>query len=136
MRVRNNDFQPDWAVRRLAYAAEDAILPLRLHNRLMENIEKKTAKSIYEEIGNATSWCLHERTGVFIDDMLLGAHRKRLRFVLMSQNRKLTRLRSEKFNNNSCQNSLQRTLFEKMGLPVIKKTPSGAASTNEVLQVS
>ncbi|PME46583.1 DNA polymerase I [Vibrio lentus] len=119
------------------YAAEDADVTLRLHNRLMENIEKdEKLKSIYEEIEVPLIPVMSriERTGVFIDDMLLGAQSQEIAVRLDELEQKAYEIAEQEFNMNSPK-QLQAILFEKMGLPVIKKTPSGAASTNEeVLQ--
>ena len=119
------------------YAAEDADVTLRLHNRLMENIEQdEKLKTIYEEIEIPLVPVMSriERTGVFIDDMLLGAQSQEIAVRLDELEQKAYEIAEQEFNMNSPK-QLQAILFEKMGLPIIKKTPSGAASTNEeVLQ--
>ncbi|OCH59695.1 DNA polymerase I [Vibrio splendidus] len=119
------------------YAAEDADVTLRLHNRLMENIEQdEKLKTIYEEIEIPLIPVMSriERTGVFIDDMLLGAQSQEIAVRLDELEQKAYEIAEQEFNMNSPK-QLQAILFEKMGLPVIKKTPSGAPSTNEeVLQ--
>ncbi|WP_061039852.1 DNA polymerase I [Vibrio coralliirubri] len=119
------------------YAAEDADVTLRLHNRLMENIEQdEKLKAIYEEIEVPLIPVMSriERTGVFIDDMLLGAQSQEIAVRLDELEQKAYEVAEQEFNMNSPK-QLQAILFEKMGLPVIKKTPSGAPSTNEeVLQ--
>ncbi|MEZ9547745.1 MULTISPECIES: DNA polymerase I [Vibrio] len=119
------------------YAAEDADVTLRLHNRLMENIEQdEKLKVIYEEIEVPLIPVMSriERTGVFIDDMLLGAQSQEIAVRLDELEQKAYEIAEQEFNMNSPK-QLQAILFEKMGLPVIKKTPSGAPSTNEeVLQ--
>ncbi|WP_394249564.1 DNA polymerase I [Vibrio profundi] len=119
------------------YAAEDADVTLRLHNRLMENIEQdEKLKTIYEEIEVPLVPVMSriERTGVFVDDMLLGAQSQEIAVRLDELEQKAYEIAEQEFNMNSPK-QLQAILFEKMGLPVIKKTPSGAPSTNEeVLQ--
>ncbi|MEZ9563687.1 DNA polymerase I [Vibrio artabrorum] len=119
------------------YAAEDADVTLRLHNRLMENIEQdEKLKAIYEDIEVPLIPVMSriERTGVFIDDMLLGAQSQEIAVRLDELEQKAYEIAEQEFNMNSPK-QLQAILFEKMGLPVIKKTPSGAPSTNEeVLQ--
>ncbi|MCG9554239.1 DNA polymerase I [Vibrio sp. Isolate31] len=119
------------------YAAEDADVTLRLHNRLMENIEQdEKLKAIYEEIEVPLIPVMSriERTGVFVDDMLLGAQSQEISVRLDELEQKAYELAEQEFNMNSPK-QLQAILFEKMGLPVIKKTPSGSPSTNEeVLQ--
>ncbi|CAE6878944.1 DNA polymerase I [Vibrio sp. B1FLJ16] len=119
------------------YAAEDADVTLRLHNRLFANIEQDDKlKSVYEEIEIPLVPVLSriERTGVLIDDMKLGAQSVEIAARLEELEKKAYEIAEQEFNMNSPK-QLQAILFEKMGLPVVKKTPSGTPSTNEeVLQ--
>ncbi|WP_104026752.1 DNA polymerase I [Vibrio jasicida] len=119
------------------YAAEDADVTLRLHNRLFANIEQdEKLKTVYEEIEMPLVPVLSriERTGVLIDDMKLSAHSVEIAARLDELEQKAYEIAEQEFNMNSPK-QLQALLFEKMGLPVIKKTPSGTPSTNEeVLQ--
>lgn len=119
------------------YAAEDADVTLRLHNRIYAEIEKdEKIKSVYEEIEIPLVPVLSriERTGVFIDDMLLSAQSQEIAVRLDELEKETYEIAGQEFNLSSPK-QLQAILFEKMGLPVVKKTPSGAPSTNEeVLQ--
>ncbi|EJY0700602.1 TPA: DNA polymerase I [Vibrio parahaemolyticus] len=119
------------------YAAEDADVTLRLHNRLFANIEQdEKLKSVYEEIEMPLVPVLSriERTGVLIDDMKLSAQSVEIAARLEELEQKAYEIAEQEFNMNSPK-QLQVILFEKMGLPVVKKTPSGTPSTNEeVLQ--
>ncbi|MFA0441059.1 DNA polymerase I [Vibrio sp. 10N.286.49.C2] len=119
------------------YAAEDADVTLRLHQRLNAELEKNEAlQRIYKEIEVPLVPVLSriERTGVLIDDMLLGAQSQELALRLDELEKEAYEVAGQEFNLSSPK-QLQAILFEKMALPVIKKTPSGAASTNEeVLQ--
>ncbi|HHC6593415.1 TPA: DNA polymerase I [Vibrio parahaemolyticus] len=119
------------------YAAEDADVTLRLHNRLFANIEQdEKLKSVYEEIEMPLVPVLSriERTGVLIDDMKLSAQSEEIAARLEELEQKAYEIAEQEFNMNSPK-QLQAILFEKMGLPVVKKTPSGTPSTNEeVLQ--
>ncbi|EDL68810.1 MULTISPECIES: DNA polymerase I [Vibrio] len=119
------------------YAAEDADVTLRLHNRLFANIEQDDKlKTVYEEIEMPLVPVLSriERTGVLIDDMKLSAQSVEIAARLDELEQKAYEIAEQEFNMNSPK-QLQALLFEKMGLPVIKKTPSGTPSTNEeVLQ--
>ncbi|CAM3957086.1 DNA polymerase I [Vibrio aerogenes CECT 7868] len=119
------------------YAAEDADITLRLHNRLTENIEANPKlKRVYEEIEVPLVPVLSrmERTGVLIDDSLLHAQSQEISVRLTELEQKAFEIAGEEFNLSSPK-QLQVILFDKMGLPVVKKTPSGAPSTNEeVLQ--
>ncbi|MDR9826963.1 DNA polymerase I [Vibrio sp. FNV 38] len=119
------------------YAAEDADVTLRLHHRLEKSLQQdEKINRIYQEIEMPLVPVLSrmERTGVFIDDMLLGAQSQEIAARLGELEKQAYEVAEQEFNMNSPK-QLQAILFEKMGLPVIKKTPSGAPSTNEeVLQ--
>lgn len=119
------------------YAAEDADVTLRLHNRLNAYIEDdEKLKKVYQEIEIPLVPVLSrmERTGVYIDDMLLAAQSQEMAQRLVELEKQAYEIAGESFNLSSPK-QLQAILFEKMALPVLKKTPSGAPSTNEeVLQ--
>ncbi|NOI22641.1 DNA polymerase I [Vibrio mediterranei] len=119
------------------YAAEDADVTFRLHQRLNAELEKNEALNrIYQDIEVPLVPVLSriERTGVLIDDMLLGAQSQEIAARLDELEQKAFEIAGQEFNLSSPK-QLQTIFFEKMGLPVIKKTPSGAPSTNEeVLQ--
>ncbi|MDE1340320.1 DNA polymerase I [Vibrio aestuarianus] len=119
------------------YAAEDADVTLRLHHRLMGYIEQdEKLNSVYQQIEVPLVPVLSriERTGVMIDDMLLSAQSHEIAARLDELEQKAFEIAGQPFNLSSPK-QLQAILFEQMGLPVIKKTPTGAPSTNEeVLQ--
>ncbi|CAH8231230.1 DNA polymerase I [Vibrio aestuarianus] len=119
------------------YAAEDADVTLRLHHRLMGYIEQdEKLNSVYQQIEVPLVPVLSriERTGVMIDDMLLSAQSHEIAARLDELEQKAFEIAGQPFNLSSPK-QLQTILFEQMGLPVIKKTPTGAPSTNEeVLQ--
>ncbi|PSW03402.1 DNA polymerase I [Photobacterium lipolyticum] len=119
------------------YAAEDADITLRLHNQLIAKIEADPKlKSVFEDIEMPLVPVLSriERTGVLIDSMLLSAQSSEIAVRLDELEKQTYEIAGQEFNLSSPK-QLQAILFEKMGLPVLKKTPSGAASTNEeVLQ--
>ncbi|GEK13665.1 DNA polymerase I [Aliivibrio fischeri] len=119
------------------YAAEDADITLRLHHVLNAKLEAdEKLKSVFTDIELPLVSVLSrmERKGVYIDDMLLSAQSVEIGQRLDELEKAAFEVAGEEFNMNSPK-QLQTILFEKMELPVIKKTPSGAASTNEeVLQ--
>lgn len=119
------------------YAAEDADVTLRLHNHINALLEAdEKLNRVYKEIEMPLVPVLSriERTGVFIDDMLLSAQSQEIAQRLDELEAKAFELAGKEFNLSSPK-QLQAILFEEMSLPVIKKTPSGAPSTNEeVLQ--
>ncbi|KPA54484.1 DNA polymerase I [Photobacterium leiognathi subsp. mandapamensis] len=119
------------------YAAEDADITLRLHNALYPKVEADDKlKQVFETIEMPLVPVLSrmERTGVYVDSMLLGAQSTEIAARLDELEKKAFELAEQEFNLSSPK-QLQAILFEKMGLPILKKTPSGTPSTNEeVLQ--
>lgn len=119
------------------YAAEDADITLRLHNLLIEKVNAdEKLKSVFEDIEMPLVPVLSrmERTGVLIDSMQLSAQSAEIAARLDELEKKAYEIAEQEFNLSSPK-QLQAIMFEKMGLPVLKKTPSGAPSTNEeVLQ--
>ena len=115
------------------YAAEDADVTLRLHEVLWPQLEQEAglASVLHEmEVPLLSVLSRMERNGVLIDPALLGRHSMELTARLAELESKAHELAGEPFNLASTK-QLQGILFEKLGLPVLKKTPGGAPSTNE-----
>lgn len=115
------------------YAAEDADVTLRLHEVLWPQLEQEAGlASVLQEMEVPLLSVLSrmERNGVLIDPALLGRHSMELTTRLAELESKAHELAAEPFNLASTK-QLQGILFEKLGLPVLKKTPGGAPSTNE-----
>ena len=75
-----------------------------------------------------------ERCGILVDAELLGKQSQAIGLRLIEVEREAYRLAGEEFNLSSPK-QLQTIFFEKLGLPVLKKTPTGQPSTAEpVLQ--
>ncbi|MBR9912606.1 MAG: DNA polymerase I [Gammaproteobacteria bacterium] len=119
------------------YAAEDADITLRLHQTLMPRLQEvPTLMRVFTEIEVPLLSVLSrvERTGALIDSNLLGRQSQEISERLLALEKQAFDLAGEEFNLGSTQ-QLGRILFEKLQLPVIKKTPKGAPSTaEEVLQ--
>jgi DNA polymerase-1 len=119
------------------YAAEDADVTLRLHQAMWPRIEaNEKLRFIYERIELPTARVLQrvERNGVLIDVDLLAAQSAELGTRLLALEQQAHALAGQPFNLNSPK-QLGEILFDKLGLPVVKKTPGGTASTDEeVLQ--
>lgn len=119
------------------YAAEDADVTLALHHAISARLKENSGmESIYQtiEVPLVPVLSRMERTGVLIDDMKLNAQSRELAIRLDELEQQAYEMAGKTFNLGSPK-QLQAILFEEMGLPVIKKTPSGAPSTNEeVLQ--
>ena len=119
------------------YAAEDADVTLRLYEALQALLKDKGAlPTVLNEIEVPLSSVLAkmEQNGVLIDSQLLGQQSQTLAARILELETGVHELAGESFNLGSTK-QLQHILFEKMSLPVVKKTPKGAPSTSEeVLQ--
>lgn len=119
------------------YAAEDADITLRLHHAINPQLQQiEGLKSVYQEIDLPLVPVLSriERTGAMVDAHLLGLQSQQLAERIVVLEREAFELAGEEFNLNSPK-QLQALFFEKLGLPIIKKTPKGQPSTAEpVLQ--
>ena len=115
------------------YAAEDADLALRIHNRLFPDLDKIDGlKNIYTniEIPLITVLSKMEMKGVSIDSEMLSHQSKELKNSMNELERKAFEIAGESFNISSPK-QIQEILFEKMKIPVIAKTPKGQPSTSE-----
>ncbi|WP_433693070.1 DNA polymerase I [Herbaspirillum seropedicae] len=119
------------------YAAEDAEVTLALHQAMWPQIEHDDKlRFIYEKIEVPTSVVLQkiERNGVLIDSERLGQQSHDLGKRMLEIEQQAYDLAGQPFNLNSPK-QLGEILFGKLELPVVKKTASGAPSTDEeVLQ--
>lgn len=123
--------------RATAYAAEDADVTMALHQALWPQVEEdEKLRYVYERIEVPTATVLQkiERNGVLIDAKLLGEQSHELGNRMLEIEKQAYELAGQPFNLNSPK-QLGEILFGKLTLPVVKKTPSGAPSTDEeVLQ--
>ncbi|WP_438865117.1 DNA polymerase I [Neptunicella sp.] len=119
------------------YAAEDADITLRLHQHLWPQLEQLAGqKQILQDIEVPLIPILAkmEQTGVLIDSQRLLEQSQFLATRIMQLEQEVQEIAGQPFNLNSTK-QLQEILFDKLELPVIKKTPKGAPSTaEEVLQ--
>ncbi|HEY4295467.1 MAG TPA: DNA polymerase I [Paraburkholderia sp.] len=119
------------------YAAEDADITLRLHQALYPQVAAETALDhVYRSIEVPTSRVLRkmERTGVLIDAEKLRQQSSEIATRLIQLEGEAYVLAGGEFNLGSPK-QIGQIFFEKLELPVVKKTPSGAPSTDEeVLQ--
>ncbi|WP_322086559.1 DNA polymerase I [Burkholderia sp. BCC1999] len=120
-----------------AYAAEDADVTLQLHHALYPQVAREPGlEHVYREIEMPVSLVLRkmERTGVLIDDARLQAQSTEIATRLIELEAQAYELAGGEFNLGSPK-QIGQIFFEKLQLPVVKKTPSGAPSTDEeVLQ--
>ncbi|MGH8168969.1 MAG: DNA polymerase I [Steroidobacteraceae bacterium] len=115
------------------YAAEDADVTLCLHRALWPKIESVPAlQRLYEEIEQPLVPVLArmERQGVLVDRELLKAQSSKFATQLQDLLQQARREAGYDINVDSPK-QLQQVLFEKLGLPVLRKTPTGQPSTAE-----
>ncbi len=115
------------------YAAEDADVTLRLHQAIWPQIEAlPRLKDLYETIEQPLVSVLYrmERTGVLVDRALLKAQSSELAARMLELQAQAHVEAGGTFNVDSPK-QLQEILFGKLGLPVMRKTPTGQPSTAE-----
>jgi DNA polymerase-1 len=115
------------------YAAEDADVTLQLHRTLHALIEHDTRLSrVYRELEMPLVEVLFtmERNGVLLDIDLLRQLSREFGAKMTEVEAKAHEQAGQPFNLNSPK-QIQELLFDKQKLPVVKKTPSGAPSTDE-----
>jgi DNA polymerase-1 len=119
------------------YAAEDADITLRLHLALWPQIQVSPGLLyVYENIEMPAMRVLGimERNGIRIDSALLSQQGQAVGKRLLTLEGEIHKLAGQPFNIQSPK-QIAEILFGQLELPVIKKTPSGAPSTDEeVLQ--
>ena len=119
------------------YAAEDADITLRLHNAMMPSLTRQPKlHRIFTELEMPLVGVLSriESNGVLIDDAMLLQQSQQLAMSMQEAEKKSYELAGSDFNLASPK-QIQEILYDKMNLPVLKKTPKGAPSTAEdVLQ--
>tara|TARA_B000000437_G_C11689299_1_gene322131 strand:- start:585 stop:3257 length:2673 start_codon:yes stop_codon:yes gene_type:complete len=115
------------------YAAEDADITLRLYNALAPMLkEKPVQEKLLKEIEYPLVHVLSrvEQNGAKIDKKKLADHSKELGEKIDDLSSQAYKIAEEEFNLDSPKQLLE-ILYEKQGLPVLKKTPKGQPSTNE-----
>jgi DNA polymerase-1 len=119
------------------YAAEDADITLRLHQVMWEQLKQNPdLLKMYQEIEIPLVSVLQkmEHTGVLIDTFMLAGQSTELAQRMQELEQQCHEAAGGPFNVASPK-QLQEILFERLGLPVIRKTPKGQPSTAEdVLQ--
>ncbi|VVE50777.1 DNA polymerase I [Pandoraea capi] len=119
------------------YAAEDADITLRLHRALYPDVAREaTLEFVYRDIEMPTARVLQrmERNGVLVDTARLAAQSDEIGRKLITLETDAYALAGQQFNLNSPK-QIGDIFFTQLQLPVVKKTASGAPSTDEeVLQ--
>ncbi|MDO9949176.1 DNA polymerase I [Glaesserella parasuis] len=115
------------------YAGEDAEITMKLHQLLWSELQKTPELvKLFEQIEMPLVSVLSrvERNGVLIEPAKLLAHSVEIEQRLKELETLVHQEAGEVFNLASTK-QLQEILFNKLGLPILKKTPKGAPSTNE-----
>ncbi len=115
------------------YAAEDADITLRLHRTLWPAIDHEPLlKKLYEQFEQPLVAVLQrmERYGVLIDREMLRVQSSELAHRAAELQAAAHQEAGVEFNVDSPK-QLQQILFEKMQIPVLRKTPTGQPSTAE-----
>lgn len=119
------------------YAAEDADITIQLHQELWPKLQAESGlQKIFDEIEIPLVPVLSqiERNGVLVDIKMLAKQSEQLARRMQEIEQQCHELAEETFNLASPK-QIQAILFDKLGLPVLKKTPKGQPSTaEEVLQ--
>ena len=115
------------------YAAEDADITLRLHETLWPRlVAEPSLRQVYEtlEIPLIPVLSRIERTGVLVDIFMLAEQSRELAGRMLELEREAHAAAGTPFNLGSPK-QIQSVLYEKLNLPVLKKTPKGQPSTDE-----
>ena len=115
------------------YSCEDSEMALHVHQTLWPRLEAEPGlKYVYEQIEMPVSALLQriERNGVLIDAQLLARQSHELAQRIMALESEAHELAGQPFNLGSPK-QIGEILFGKLQLPVVKKTASGAPSTDE-----
>ncbi|MDO9450470.1 MAG: DNA polymerase I, partial [Rugosibacter sp.] len=115
------------------YAAEDADVTWRVHQVLRPQLANEPVlEALYRDLELPVAEILFriERNGVLIDAAALTRQSHELGSKMQILEGEVHTLAGQPFNLNSPK-QLAEILFTRQGLPVVKKTPSGAPSTDE-----
>ncbi len=117
------------------YACEDADFTLRLRKLFEPQLKEQTLDSLFRDLEMPLVPVLArmESNGIRIDVPFFRAMNSKLEEDLASLRKEVVDLAGEEFNLNSTQ-QLREILFEKLGLPVIKKTKTGPSTDASVLE--
>jgi len=117
------------------YSCEDADVTLRLSRLLLPKLKEEGFKDLDDqvEVPLITVLAKMEMNGVKIDIDLLREFSKEIEGQLLQKMERIYGLAGEVFNINSSQ-QLGKILFDKLKLPVIRKTKTGVSTDMEVLE--
>lgn len=116
------------------YAAEDAEVTLRLHQTLWPRLAGEQQEKLFREVEMPLLEVLSriERNGVAIDVGMLQQQSQELAKSILEIEQEAFDEAGDEFNLSSPK-QIQAILYEKQGLPILKKTPKGQPSTAEAV---
>ena len=120
-----------------SYAAEDAIITLRLYNLLLNFLKDQQAEHLIDEARRVEFPFVNtllgmEQAGIMVDTTVLERFSKEAQASLAKLTEQIYEAAGCEFNINSTK-QLATVLFETLGLPVIKKTKTGYSTDEKVL---
>ena len=117
------------------YAAEDANIPLRLMEILESRLDEENLRALFDEVEMPLIEVLVEMefNGICVDAERLTSLSKQYETRLAELEKQIYELAGRSFNIASPK-QLGEVLFTELGLPVIKKTKTGASTDSEVLE--
>ncbi len=117
------------------YACEDADFTLRLRDLFEPQLIDQRLDGLFQDLEMPLVPVLArmEMNGIRIDVPLFQAMNKKLESDLSSVRKEIVGMAGEEFNLNSTP-QLRGILFEKLGLPVLKKTKTGPSTDASVLE--
>jgi len=117
------------------YACEDVDVPLRLQAIFAEDLEQAELRKLFDDIEMPLIPVLAEMewAGIAIDEDFFGRMQEKLGTELQLIQEEIWKIAGEEFNINSTP-QLREILFERQGLPVIKKTKTGPSTDVSVLE--
>ena len=123
------------AAEALSFACEQAELPLRLWERFSGQLAAESLEELFDELETPLIPVLAdmEMNGVGIDPGFFAAMSARLARELRLIREDIHRVAGTEFNINSTP-QLREVLFERLGLPVIKRTKTGPSTDSSVLE--
>ncbi|MCC8189574.1 MAG: DNA polymerase I, partial [Planctomycetes bacterium] len=117
------------------YGSADADITYRLYRTLSPRLDERGARDLFDKVEMPLSEVLTDMqfTGIRLDADLLAAESRETGELLETLTREICDLAGHPFNIGSPK-QLAVVLFEEMGLPVIRKTQTGASTDEAVLQ--
>ena len=115
------------------YSGEDSEMTLHVHQQLWPQVQADAGlRFVYEQIEMPASIVLEfiERTGVLIDSAVLARQSQQLAERMVALEQEAYGIAGQPFNMGSPK-QIGEILFGKLGLPIKKKTATGAPSTDE-----